>query len=43
VKPYDAASFAFAALGVGVVAIAASSIPARRAAGIDPVTALRSE
>jgi predicted permease len=43
VKPYDAVSFAFAVLGVAVVAIAASMIPARRAAGIDLLTALRSE
>jgi predicted permease len=43
VKPYDAASFGFATVGVAVVAIGASLIPAQRAAGIDPVTALRSE
>ena len=43
VKPDDIASFAFAVLGVAAVAIAASAIPARRAAGIDPLTALRSE
>jgi predicted permease len=43
VKPYDAASFIFAALGVAVVALAASMIPANRAAGVDPLTALRSE
>ena len=43
VKPDDIASFACAVLCVAAVAIAASAIPARRAAGIDPLTALRSE
>jgi predicted permease len=43
IKPYDAVSYLVAALGVAVVAMAASTIPARRAAGIDPLTALRSE
>ena len=43
VKPYDAASYIFAALGVAAVAIAASVVPARRAANVDPLTALRSE
>jgi ABC-type antimicrobial peptide transport system permease subunit len=43
VKPNDAATFAVAVLGIVVVAMAASMIPARRAANVDPLTALRSE
>ncbi len=43
VKPEDAATFAFAVLGIACVAMAASMIPARRAANVDPLTALRSE
>jgi predicted permease len=43
VKPDDAATFAFAVLGIALVAIAASMIPARRAANVDPLMALRSE
>jgi len=43
VKPNDLASIVFALAGIAVVAIGASLIPARRAAGIDPLTALRSE
>jgi predicted permease len=43
VKPDDAATFALAVLGIAFVALGASMIPARRAASIDPLTALRSE
>ncbi|MGC1296435.1 MAG: ABC transporter permease [Alloacidobacterium sp.] len=43
VKPYDALSYALAILGVALVAIFASLIPAQRAAGVDPLNALRAE
>lgn len=43
VQPFDLASYVFAALGVAAVAVAASLIPARRAASVDPLSALRSE
>jgi len=42
-KPSDLASLAIALAGVACVAIGASMIPARRAAGIDPIRALRWE
>jgi ABC-type lipoprotein release transport system permease subunit len=43
VKPYDPATLAFAITTLALVAIAASYIPARRAAGVDPMVALREE
>ena len=43
VKPDDVASFALAVIGIALVATGASMIPARRAANVDPLTALRSE
>ncbi len=42
-KPWDPATMIFAATTLAIVAIAASYIPARRAAGVDPMVALREE
>jgi predicted permease len=43
VKPGDSISYLGALLGVTLVALAASAIPARRAASVDPIVALRYE
>jgi predicted permease len=42
-KPWDPATFAVAATVLVLVALVASWIPARRAAGVDPIRALRHE
>jgi len=41
VKPWDPIMIAVAALMLGVAALLASAIPARRAAGVEPMEALR--
>jgi ABC-type lipoprotein release transport system permease subunit len=43
VEPLDPAVIALAAVSIFVLALAASVIPARRAASIEPMQALRSE
>jgi predicted lysophospholipase L1 biosynthesis ABC-type transport system permease subunit len=43
VQPLDAASYLLAVVGVVVVALAASAVPAARAANVNPLTALRAE
>jgi putative ABC transport system permease protein len=40
-KAYDPLSLTFAALSLALVAAAASYVPARRTASVDPATALR--
>jgi len=42
-KPHDAATFLMAAAMLALVALAASYLPARRAAKLDPMVALRDE
>jgi predicted permease len=43
VKPLDAASYLMAVIGVAGVALVASALPARRAASVEPLIALRTE
>jgi ABC-type antimicrobial peptide transport system permease subunit len=43
VKPFDAVSYLLAVTGVAAVALAASAVPASRAAHVNPLTALRAE
>ena len=43
IAPLDPATFAAAPLVVAAAAVAACLAPARRAAGVDPMTALRAE
>jgi predicted permease len=42
-KPLDAVSYLLAVAGVALVALAASAVPAARAANVDPLAALRAE
>ncbi len=43
VKPLDGVTYLFAVVGVAVVALAASAVPAGRAASVDPMRALRTD
>jgi len=42
-KPHDPETLVFAAVALTLVAAAAAFLPARRAAGLDPMAALREE
>jgi ABC-type antimicrobial peptide transport system permease subunit len=41
IKPWDPVMLALAVLTLGLAALLASAIPARRAAGVEPMVALR--
>jgi predicted permease len=43
VQPMDAVTYLLAVAGLAVVSLAASAVPARRAASVDPMRALRTE
>ena len=43
VSATDSVSFAIAVATLGAIALAATALPARRAASVDPIAALRSE
>ena len=43
VKPADAWTITLAAIALGTIAAMAALLPARRAAGVSPMTALRDE
>jgi len=43
IKPFDPISYTLAVAGVSAVALLASGVPAGRAAGVDPMRALRTE